>query len=137
MAESHRAQNVNNDAYVHPPPRYDIPEVSVYLASGLVVSAIDKWFMGPVPRFPLTPGFGIPPTNPGSGVTGISMASTGVGTAADGFEQDVPMEGADAPTGGKTRRLDEALKKARSKLQEGRQGLHWPPVNTFYLFLAA
>lgn len=34
-----------------PPVRHDILEVNKYLMSGLVVSSIDKWFMGPVPQF--------------------------------------------------------------------------------------
>jgi hypothetical protein len=34
-----------------PSPRHDILEVNNYFISGLVVSSIDKWFMGPVPRF--------------------------------------------------------------------------------------
>jgi anaphase-promoting complex subunit 4 len=34
-----------------PSPRHDILEVNNYLMSGLLVSSIDKWFMGPVPRF--------------------------------------------------------------------------------------
>ncbi|KAK7064216.1 DEAD-domain-containing protein [Favolaschia claudopus] len=33
------------------PLRHDILEVNNYLMSGLVVSSIDKWFMGPVPQF--------------------------------------------------------------------------------------
>jgi anaphase-promoting complex subunit 4 len=41
--------NPSNDT--HPSPRHDILEVNSYLMSGLVVSSIDKWFMGPVPRF--------------------------------------------------------------------------------------
>ncbi|KAJ3575641.1 hypothetical protein NP233_g977 [Leucocoprinus birnbaumii] len=32
-------------------PRHDILEVNAYLTSGLVVSSIDKWFIGPVPQF--------------------------------------------------------------------------------------
>lgn len=31
--------------------RHDTLEVNNYLMSGLVVSSIDKWFMGPVPQF--------------------------------------------------------------------------------------
>ena len=34
-----------------PQPRHDILEVNNYLMSGLVVSPINKWFLGPVPRF--------------------------------------------------------------------------------------
>ncbi|KAF8216223.1 anaphase-promoting complex, cyclosome, subunit 4-domain-containing protein [Mycena galopus ATCC 62051] len=36
---------------IHNPLRHDILEVNNYLMSGLVVSSIDKWFMGPVPQF--------------------------------------------------------------------------------------
>jgi hypothetical protein len=32
-------------------PKHDILEVNNYFMSGLVVSSIDKWFMGPVPSF--------------------------------------------------------------------------------------
>ncbi|KAI0932220.1 hypothetical protein AcW1_000598 [Taiwanofungus camphoratus] len=39
------------DAHNYPPPRHDILEANDYLISGLVVSPIDKWFMGPVPQF--------------------------------------------------------------------------------------
>lgn len=31
--------------------RHDILEVNNYFISGLVVSSIDKWFLGPVPHF--------------------------------------------------------------------------------------
>ncbi|KAJ6509555.1 anaphase-promoting complex, cyclosome, subunit 4-domain-containing protein, partial [Mycena vitilis] len=34
-----------------PQVRHDILEVNNYFMSGLVVSSIDKWFMGPVPQF--------------------------------------------------------------------------------------
>ncbi|KAJ3508934.1 hypothetical protein NLJ89_g5481 [Agrocybe chaxingu] len=40
-------------------PRYDILEVNNYLTSGLVNSAIDSWFTGPVPQFRLR-DLGIP-----------------------------------------------------------------------------
>jgi anaphase-promoting complex subunit 4 len=43
------AANPTNDA--SPTPRHDILEVNNYFISGLVVSSIDKWFMGPVPQF--------------------------------------------------------------------------------------
>ena len=33
-------------------PKHDFLEVNEYLMSGLVVSSIDKWFLGPVPQFP-------------------------------------------------------------------------------------
>jgi hypothetical protein len=54
--DSHRCAetaiaNPTNDS--HPAPRHDILEVNNYFMSGLVVSSIDKWFMGPVPRFPV------------------------------------------------------------------------------------
>ncbi len=39
------------DATSHPSPKHDILEVNEYLMSGLVVSSIDKWFMGLVPKF--------------------------------------------------------------------------------------
>ncbi|KAJ7487618.1 anaphase-promoting complex, cyclosome, subunit 4-domain-containing protein [Mycena galericulata] len=35
----------------HAQLRHDILEVNNYLMSGLVVSSMDKWFMGPVPQF--------------------------------------------------------------------------------------
>lgn len=41
--------NPANDT--HAIPRHDILEVNAYLMSGLVVSSIDKWFIGPVPQF--------------------------------------------------------------------------------------
>ncbi len=41
--------NPANDA--HAVPRHDILEVNAYLMSGLVVSSVDKWFIGPVPQF--------------------------------------------------------------------------------------
>jgi anaphase-promoting complex subunit 4 len=43
----------------HPPPKHDVLEVNNYFMSGLVVSSIDKWFMGPVPRFTMQ-DLGIP-----------------------------------------------------------------------------
>ncbi|KAG7450497.1 uncharacterized protein BT62DRAFT_1001314 [Guyanagaster necrorhizus] len=42
--------NPNNDV-LSPVIRHDILEVNKYFMSGLVVSPIDKWFMGPVPHF--------------------------------------------------------------------------------------
>lgn len=42
---------VNPPSEYHPQLRHDILEVNNYLMSGLVVSSIDKWFMGPVPQF--------------------------------------------------------------------------------------
>ncbi|KAJ6519839.1 anaphase-promoting complex, cyclosome, subunit 4-domain-containing protein [Mycena sanguinolenta] len=41
----------NTQPDIHTPLRHDILEVNNYLMSGLVVSSIDKWFMGPVPQF--------------------------------------------------------------------------------------
>jgi len=41
--------NPSNDTQAM--PRHDILETNAYLMSGLVVSTIDKWFIGPVPRF--------------------------------------------------------------------------------------
>ncbi|PFH54494.1 hypothetical protein AMATHDRAFT_134140 [Amanita thiersii Skay4041] len=47
-------------------PKHDILEVNNYFMSGLVVSSIDKWFMGPVPSFsPRDLGL------PGDGYVGI------------------------------------------------------------------
>lgn len=34
-----------------PAPEFDMLEANQYMVSGLVVSSIDKWFMGPIPRF--------------------------------------------------------------------------------------
>ncbi|KAL5495217.1 hypothetical protein ACEPAI_680 [Sanghuangporus weigelae] len=42
-----------NAADATPIPRHDIMEVNEYLMSGLVVSSIDKWFVGPAPQFSL------------------------------------------------------------------------------------
>ncbi|CCM01973.1 uncharacterized protein FIBRA_04046 [Fibroporia radiculosa] len=44
-----------------PPPKHDILEVNDYLASGLVVSPIDKWFTGPIPKFSVQ-DLGVPAT---------------------------------------------------------------------------
>ena len=41
--------NPSNDTQTM--PRHDILEANAYLMSGLVVSTIDKWFIGPVPQF--------------------------------------------------------------------------------------
>lgn len=43
--------NANPTNESHAIPRHDILEVNAYLMSGLVVSSIDKWFIGPVPKF--------------------------------------------------------------------------------------
>ncbi|KAJ7169881.1 anaphase-promoting complex, cyclosome, subunit 4-domain-containing protein [Mycena filopes] len=42
---------VNPPSEYHPQLRHDVLEVNNYFMSGLVVSSIDKWFMGPVPQF--------------------------------------------------------------------------------------
>jgi anaphase-promoting complex subunit 4 len=42
--------NPNNNDNA-PGPKHDLLEVNHYFMSGLVVSSIDKWFMGPVPSF--------------------------------------------------------------------------------------
>ena len=46
--ESARASKSDSEAQ---PAQHDLLEVNEYLVSGLAVSSIDKWFMGPVPRF--------------------------------------------------------------------------------------
>lgn len=46
--ESSRASKSDSEAQ---PAQHDLLEVNEYLVSGLVVSSIDKWFMGPVPQF--------------------------------------------------------------------------------------
>lgn len=45
--------NPSSDTHTQASPRHDILEVNSYLMSGLVVSSIDKWFMGPIPLFSL------------------------------------------------------------------------------------
>lgn len=47
----HENNHINQSGDSAPPPRHDFLEVNNYLMSGLVVSPIDKWFMGPVPQF--------------------------------------------------------------------------------------
>ena len=47
--ETSAIANTNNDNT--PGPKHDLLEVNHYFMSGLVVSSIDKWFMGPVPSF--------------------------------------------------------------------------------------
>jgi anaphase-promoting complex subunit 4 len=42
---------VNPTTETRPIPEYDMLEVNHYLMSGLVVSSIDKWFMGQIPQF--------------------------------------------------------------------------------------
>ena len=58
-AESSRLANAHDPHHNQLPPKYDILEVNDYLMAGLVVSPIDKWFMGPVPRF-LPQDLGVP-----------------------------------------------------------------------------
>ncbi|KXN90007.1 hypothetical protein AN958_05012 [Leucoagaricus sp. SymC.cos] len=43
--------SANPSTETHSIPRHDILEVNGYLMSGLVVSSIDKWFIGPIPQF--------------------------------------------------------------------------------------
>ncbi|KAJ7293596.1 anaphase-promoting complex, cyclosome, subunit 4-domain-containing protein [Mycena rebaudengoi] len=50
-AETTAANTPANEQNPPPPLRHDILEVNNYFMSGLVVSSIDKWFMGPVPQF--------------------------------------------------------------------------------------
>lgn len=47
QAEVNTANNTN-DANV---PRHDVLEVNNYFISGLASSAIDNWFIGPIPEF--------------------------------------------------------------------------------------
>jgi anaphase-promoting complex subunit 4 len=42
------------------PPRHDILEVNEFLMSGLIVSSIDRWFIGPVPQFSMQHLTGVP-----------------------------------------------------------------------------
>lgn len=42
---------VNPSTEGRPAPEFDMLEANHYMMSGLVVSSIDKWFMGPIPRF--------------------------------------------------------------------------------------
>lgn len=42
--------NPTTDVHTLPPPRHDPLEVNDYLMTGLTVSSIDRWFMGPVPN---------------------------------------------------------------------------------------
>lgn len=43
-----------NDSQTHIPLSHDILQVNKYLMSGLVVSSLDKWFMGPLPEFEMS-----------------------------------------------------------------------------------
>lgn len=45
-----RASNSNPDTHSQT-AKHDLLEVNEYFMSGLVVSSIDKWFMGPLPQF--------------------------------------------------------------------------------------
>lgn len=56
------SSNANPSEANAPTFRYDILEVNKYLTAGLVVSSIDKWFMGPVPQF-TSQDLGIPGRN--------------------------------------------------------------------------
>lgn len=51
--------NTPSESTSLPAPKHDILEVNDYLMAGLVVSPIDKWFMGPVPQF-ATRDLGVP-----------------------------------------------------------------------------
>ncbi|KDQ63736.1 hypothetical protein JAAARDRAFT_203134 [Jaapia argillacea MUCL 33604] len=51
--------NPNPESQTQHNPRHDILEVNSYLMTGLVVSPIDRWFMGAVPQFSPT-DLGIP-----------------------------------------------------------------------------
>lgn len=53
MFMRHRTETVavNPATETRPVPEHDMLEVNHYLMSGLVVSSIDKWFMGPIPQF--------------------------------------------------------------------------------------
>ncbi|KAI0651841.1 anaphase-promoting complex, cyclosome, subunit 4-domain-containing protein [Trametes meyenii] len=65
-----------------PRPQHDILEVNDYLTSGLIVSQIDKWFMGPAPRF--TPeSLGVPQN------TNISVALRKARAALNRWDQTV------------------------------------------------
>jgi anaphase-promoting complex subunit 4 len=44
-------KNAQTDLHNHPPPRFDILQVNEYIMSGLVDGQIDKWFLGPTPKF--------------------------------------------------------------------------------------
>ncbi|OBZ78996.1 Anaphase-promoting complex subunit 4 [Grifola frondosa] len=68
--ETSRAHS-SSDYHNPPRPSHDLLEVNDYLMSGLVVSPIDKWFMGPVPRFS-PQDLGVP--EPSSGVDGVMSA---------------------------------------------------------------
>ncbi|GJF00486.1 anaphase-promoting complex subunit 4 [Phanerochaete sordida] len=123
--ESSRATNLHNDTYTPPPPKHDVLDVAAYLERGLVASAVDRWFVGPVPRFALTPGFGVTlrdlPVRPDP-VLGFPVPES-VKEEKSGEVRDAPLD----ENAGKKACLSDALRKAREKLAEGRNGLAWPP----------
>lgn len=99
--------------------------MNAYLISGLVVSTIDKWFMGPVPQFPLTTGF----TVPHSALAQPLSLSERLDAPKDGWTIPVADEENKMTNASKTMsRLDEVLKRARRKLDEGKGAFVWPPV---------
>lgn len=129
--ESNRATNLHNDTYTPPPPKHDILDVSAYLERGLVASTVDRWFLGPVPKFPLTPGLGVPMKDlPVREVPALTTVDKGKGKAkqVEVEMDDVLIDHGPQEADGKKKRLDDALRKARRKLEEGRNGLAWPPV---------
>ncbi|KAI0365237.1 hypothetical protein BV20DRAFT_954638 [Pilatotrama ljubarskyi] len=73
---------VNAAENQHPRPQHDILEVNDYLTSGLVVSQIDKWFMGPAPRFS-SESLGVPQN------TNISFALRKARAALNRWDQTV------------------------------------------------
>ncbi|KAI0361641.1 hypothetical protein OH77DRAFT_1417907 [Trametes cingulata] len=73
---------VNAPDNQHPRPQHDILEVNDYLTSGLVVSQIDKWFMGPPPRFS-SESLGVPQN------TNISFALRKARAALNRWDQTV------------------------------------------------
>jgi anaphase-promoting complex subunit 4 len=44
-------KNTQSDQHSQSPPRFDILQVNEYMMSGLADSEIDRWFLGPVPKF--------------------------------------------------------------------------------------
>lgn len=50
-AEVLRQTNASSESTPAPAPKHDVLEVDAYFASGLVVSTIDRWFVGAAPRF--------------------------------------------------------------------------------------
>lgn len=61
LTSSSETTAANQTNETTPSVRHDILEVNKYIMSGLVVSSIDKWFMGPVPQF-IPQDLGIPGT---------------------------------------------------------------------------